>query len=154
MPIRKGKQKWLSNKKPYIPFSREHMLLDFVEQIFPIQNKTPKISSFWKWVYEISARGMFFATFRMFLGRHYVAVMHSELQNNISKTSIMKGWQPRFDRERLNCIQLTITKILRHFTYEKHMELEHLHTGNFHFTYEIEIFSRMKYLIHMWNNWD
>ena len=38
-----------------------------------------------------------------------------------------------------------------HFICEKHMELEHLHLWNFHFTYELGAFSQMKYLIYMWN---
>ena len=54
-----------------------------------------------------------------------------------------------------------LTKISRHFTCEKHMELEHFHLWNFHSTYEIGMFSHMKYLnsrmkstnskFHMWN---
>ena len=38
-----------------------------------------------------------------------------------------------------------------HLTCEIHMELEHFHIWNSHSRYEIRAFSRMKCLIHMWN---
>ena len=46
----------------------------------------------------------------------------------------------------------TLTKISHVISHEENIwELEHFHIWNFHSTYEMGIFSHMKYLIHMWN---
>ena len=49
-------------------------------------------------------------------------------------------------------IENTFTKISCNFTCEKHMEQEHFHTWNIHFTNEIGDYSYIKCLIYMSNN--